>query len=59
MTSAPAPQPTALDSFFQNLEARTDLPSHQRLLAAARKKDPARALELELTKIVTELLRED
>jgi hypothetical protein len=57
-TAAVAPQPTALDSFFQSLESRTSDATHRRLLKAARKVDPAAALERELSTIMEELLHE-
>ena len=57
-TAAAAPLPTALDLFFQSLESRTSDATHLRLLKAARKADPAAALERELSKIMEELLHE-
>ncbi len=58
-TSAAAPTgPSALDVFFTSLESRTSDPTHLRLLKAARKSNPAAALEKELAKIMEELLRE-
>jgi hypothetical protein len=50
--------PTVLDLFFQSLESRTSDATHLRLLKAARKADPAAALERELIKIMEELLHE-
>jgi hypothetical protein len=52
------PPPSALEAFFQSLQARTSNPTHLRLLQAARKADPASALEKELGKIMEELLHE-
>ena len=57
-TAAVARSPTAFDFFFQSLESRTSNPTHLRLLKAARKADPAAALEHELNKIMEELLHE-
>jgi hypothetical protein len=53
-----SPQRTAVEVFFQSLEARTSDPIHLRLLKAARKADPAASLEKELGKVMEELLRE-
>jgi len=50
---------TALEEFFTFLESRTSNAIHLRLLKAARKPDPAGALEKELAKIMEELLREN
>lgn len=57
-TAAAAHPPTALDLFFQSLESRTSNATHLRLLKAARRADPATALERELSKIMEELLHE-
>jgi hypothetical protein len=50
--------PTPLELFFQTLESRTSDTTHLRLLKAARKADPATAVERELGRIIEELLRE-
>lgn len=49
---------SAVDAFFQSLEARTSDPAHLRLISAAKKADPTPALEKELRKIIEELLNE-
>jgi hypothetical protein len=57
-TTAVARAPLALDLFFQSLESRTSNATHLRLLKAARKANPAAALDHELSKIMEELLDE-
>lgn len=49
---------SALETFFQSLATRTSDATHLRLLKAARRTDPASALERELGKIMEELLHE-
>jgi hypothetical protein len=53
-----SPLNSAFEVFFQSLEGRTSDATHLRLLKAARKRDPAAALERELRKIMEELLHE-
>lgn len=54
-------QPPAgpLDTFFEALESGTSDATHLRLLKAARKPDPAAALEREFEKVIKELLSAD
>ena len=49
---------TALDLFFQRLEALTENPVHRRLLKAAQGDEPLASVERELRKIMEEILRE-
>lgn len=50
---------TALEAFLSSVELRTTDATHKRLLKVARNANPAAALELELAKVMEELLRED
>lgn len=52
------PSTTALNAFFRDLEERTTDPVHQRLIKAARKADPAVALDRELAKLIKEIVDE-
>lgn len=49
---------SAIERFFQAVESRTDDAMHRRLVRAAKKKDPAGALEAELGRVVQEILDE-
>lgn len=48
----------ALEAFFQAIEKRTTDPVHRRLVAAARRKDPAVSLDREFERIMQELTNE-
>ena len=56
--STKTPEVSALEKFFRTVEERTDDAMHRRLIRAAKRKDPAGALEAELGRVVQEILDE-